>query len=63
MLTVDVKCPGCQELTKAGDRVSHCIFHCGVYRRAGVDQKSKIAEEGTLCEISLTSGHQAAESA
>ena len=43
VMTKDVKGLGCQEFTKAGERLSHCIFHCGVYRRAGVDQKSKIA--------------------
>ena len=53
----DERCPGCQQVSKAGQKVCHCIFHCGEYRKAGLEQKTKIVKDAQLCVICLSGGH------
>ena len=57
VVSKDERCPGCQQVTKAGQKVCHCIFHCGEYRKAGLEQKTKIVKEAQLCVICLSGGH------
>ena len=39
------------------EKLCHCVFHCGAYRRAGLEQKIKIVRDGQLCVVCLSDNH------
>ena len=50
-------CPGCGRGTSIGERVLHCLEHCGAYMRMNVNERSACVEKAKWCPVHLTGTH------
>ena len=57
IVTREERCPACHQVTRAVEKLCHCVFHCGAYKRAGLEQKIKIVRDGQLCVVCLSDNH------
>ena len=51
-------CPGCGRGTPKGQKISHCLEHCGVYMSMSVNERSDCIEKSSWCPIHLLGSHQ-----
>ena len=50
-------CPGCGRGTAIGDRILHCLEHCGAYMQMTVDERSSCVENAKWCPVHLVGSH------
>ena len=54
-------CPGCGRGTPVGERVHHCLEHCGAYMNMTPDQRSSCVESAKWCPVHLLGTHNITE--
>ena len=50
-------CPGCGRGTAVGDKIGHCLEHCGSYMSKSVDERSACVEAAGWCPVHLVGSH------
>ena len=50
-------CPACGRGTPKGDKITHCLEHCGVYLNMSPNDRSSCVESAKFCPIHLLGGH------
>ena len=51
-------CPGCGRGTAVGQKVHHCLEHCGVYMSMTPNDRSNCVEKAKWCPVHLLASHQ-----
>ena len=51
-------CPGCGRGTAVGEKVLHCLEHCGGYMKMSVNERSACVEAAGWCPVHLTGTHK-----
>ena len=54
-------CPGCGRGTEKGQKILHCLEHCGAYMAMTPNDRSNCIETAKWCPVHLVRGHQLAE--
>ena len=54
-------CPGCGRGTAVGERLLHCLEHCGAYMRMNVNERSACIEKAKWCPVHLLGSHSLSE--
>ena len=50
-------CPGCGRGTAVGERILHCLEHCGAYMNMSVNDRSSCVEAAGWCPVHLLDTH------
>ena len=50
-------CPGCGRGTAVGERILHCLEHCGAYMKMSVNDRSSCVETAGWCPVHLLDTH------
>ena len=54
-------CPGCGRGTPVGDRIHHCLEHCGAYMAMSANDRGSCIERAKWCPIHLLGTHSLSE--
>ena len=50
-------CPACGRGTPLGDKIHHCLEHCGAYMKMSANDRSDCIENAKWCPIHMVPGH------
>ena len=53
-------CPGCGRGTAVGEKLLHCLEHCGAYMKMTPNERSSCVESAKFCPIHLLGSHSMA---
>ena len=54
-------CPGCGRGTAVGEKLNHCLEHCGAYMKMNPNERSSCVESAKFCPIHLLGSHTMAD--